>query len=442
MSDINIHQHEFEDRRLRLLAQLPPESICVIPAARLKTRSRDTEYPFRQDSDFYYLTGFPEPDALLLLSNSAAYEGGLSVLFCLAKDKQAEIWQGRRVGPDAATEQYNVDEAYALEHVAEAMVEFVDGHKHLYFAQGQDADCDALVFDTLNTLRNAPKQSKVAPHIIADLRPLIHEMRLLKSEQECAVMRRAAHISAAAHTRAMRTVRPGMFEYQLEAELHHEFVFNGARSPAYGTIVGGGVNACILHYTENASKLNDGDLVLIDAGAELHGYAADITRTFPVSGRFSAPQRALYDLVLKSQYEALSILKPGNTLKQASDRTIEVLTQGLIELGLLQGSLEENIDKQNYREFFMHGLGHWLGLDVHDVGDYKVDGVDRPLAPGMVLTVEPGLYVAPDADVDAKWRGIGIRIEDNILITDDGHENLTASVVKEPDDIEALMASR
>ncbi|MCV2883455.1 Xaa-Pro aminopeptidase [Aestuariibacter sp. AA17] len=438
---MHISQAEFLQRRQALLGALPPNSFCVVPAARLQTRSRDTEFPFRQDSDFYYLTGFPEPDAVLLMSNHADNDGALSILFCLPKDKQAEIWQGRRVGPTEAARQYGFDEAYALEHVEDALVSLMDGHDYLYFAQGHDADADNAIFEALATLRDAPKQSKTPPASLCDVRRIIHEMRLIKSEAEQAVMREAARISANAHTRAMKCATAGMKEYQLEAELHHEFVFNGARSPAYGTIVGSGENACILHYTENTDAMQDGDLVLIDAGAELHGYAADITRTFPVSGRFSAPQRALYDLVLRAQEEALSILKPGATLKQATDRTIDVLCEGLIALGLLSGTVEENVSSQAYRAFFMHGLGHWLGLDVHDVGDYKIDGQDRPLKAGMVLTVEPGLYIAPDADVDEQWRGIGIRIEDNILITETGHENLTSSVVKSADEIEALMQS-
>ena len=433
---------EFLARRHRLLDQLKPNSVCLLPAAQLATRSHDTEFPFRQDSDFWYLTGFPEPDALLLLSNSDKHDNDLSVLFCLPKDKLAEIWHGRRIGPEAAVEQFGFDEAYELEHTAEALIEFVDGHEHLYFPQGHNAGCDELVFDTLKTLRKAPKQTKSAPAILVDIRPLLHEMRLFKSKTELAVMAKAGQISAAAHTRAMTFCQPGKFEYQLEAELHHEFLMQGARSPAYGTIVGSGDNACILHYTENADELKPGALVLIDAGAELHGYAADITRTFPVSGVFSQPQKHLYQLVLDAQLASMAFLKPGETLKRATDEAIRVITQGLLELGLLSGSLEENIKEQTYRAFFMHGLGHWLGLDVHDVGHYKVDGQDRTLQPGMVLTVEPGIYVAPDADVDPQWQGIGIRIEDNVVITDSGHDNLTSDVVKSIEEIESLMARR
>jgi Xaa-Pro aminopeptidase len=273
------------------------------------------------------------------------------------------------------------------------------------------------------------------------LREILHEMRLFKSANEAEIMRQAGKISSQAHCRAMQFCAPGKYEYQLEAELHHEFAMQGARYPAYGTIVGSGDNGCILHYTENQSQLVDGDLVLIDAGGELHGYAADITRTFPVSGRFSEPQSQLYNLVLAAQLKAFTLLKPGNTLKQATDLAIEVITEGLIELGLLSGSLEANIEALSYREFFMHGLSHWLGLDVHDVGHYKVDGTDRPLKAGMVITVEPGIYVSPTAQVDKKWCGIGIRIEDNLLITEQGHEVLTSAVPKTIADIELLMAS-
>lgn len=437
-----ISQSEFLARRADLLNKMLPNSICLIPASQLVTRSRDTEYPFRQDSDFWYLTGFPEPDALLLLSNSDDNDGAVSVLFCLPKNKLAEIWHGRRIGPQGAIEKYGFDEAYELDQANEALVALMDGHDHVYFAQGQNPGCDDLVFETLNTLRNAPKQSKIAPHSICDVRPIIHEMRLFKSEAELAVMAKAGKISAQAHSRAMKFCRPGQFEYQLEAELHHEFLMQGARQPAYGTIVGSGENSCILHYTENGDEMADGTLVLIDSGAELDGYAADITRTFPVNGSFSEPQKQLYQLVLDAQLQSMEHLKPGNTLKEATDVAVRVITEGLINLDILSGDVEQNIKDMTYRDYFMHGLGHWLGLDVHDAGDYKVNGQDRPLEPGMVLTVEPGIYVSPDAEVDQKWQGIGIRIEDNVVITDSGHENLTSDVVKSIDEIEALMSGK
>lgn len=431
---------EFLQRQQTVLSQMRPNSVCVVPAAKLVTRSNDTEYGFRQNSDFHYLCGFPEPDALLVMSNQQAYDSSLTVLFCLAKDPAAEIWHGRRFGPEAAVEQFGFDQAFELEDTQQALTELMDTHQHVYFSQGQDSEIDELIFSCIKTLRDAPKQSKSAPPILADLREIIHEMRLFKSAAEAAVMQRIADISAQAHCRAMQFCRAGGFEYQLEAELHHEFAMQGARYPAYGTIVGSGENSCILHYTENQDQLIDGDLVLIDAGGELHGYAADITRTFPVSGKFTQEQAHLYQLVLDAQLASFTLLKPGNTLKQATDLAIEVIVSGLIELGLLKGSVTDNIEKLTYREFFMHGLSHWLGLDVHDVGRYKIDGQDRPLQAGMVITVEPGIYVSPTAKVDAKWLGIGIRIEDNLLITEQGHKVLTSGVPKTIAGIETLMA--
>jgi Xaa-Pro aminopeptidase len=432
---------EFASRRQQLLGSMLANSLCVIPAASLATRSRDTEYPFRQDSDFWYLCGFPEPDAYLLLSNSPTHHSAETVLFCLEKDPTAEIWQGRRIGAEKAAGQFGLSQAFTLEHLDEFLLEYTNGHQHIYFAQGQDVATDELVFDVLKELRDAPKQSKQAPASIIDVRPLIHEMRLIKSSAELELMQQAGNISCEAHKRAMCFAQAGAYEYQLEAEIHHAFAMAGAKYPAYGTIVGGGENACILHYTENSAQLAAGDLVLIDAGCELQGYAADITRTFPVSGTFSPAQKQLYQLVLDAQQAAFELIKPGNTLKQASDEAIKVITGGLIELGILQGSLANNIKQQTYREYFMHGLSHWLGLDVHDVGDYKINGAERPLQTGMVLTVEPGIYIAPDAQVDKIWRGIGIRIEDNLVITQSGHHNLTLAAAKTIADIEALMAA-
>ena len=312
----------------------------------------------------------------------------------------------------------------------------------IYISQGHNVDADDLVFSLLQVLRDAPKQSKQAPSSLIDVRIILDEMRLIKSDNEIDTMRQAAAVATQAHIRAMRFVDVGKNEYHLEAEIHHEFAMQGAKYPAYGTIVGAGDNACILHYTENNKCLKAGDLVLIDAGCEWQGYASDITRTFPVSGIFSTEQKQLYQLVLNAQLAAFDMIKPNNTIKQASDAAIAVITQGLIELGILKGALADNIEQQTYRKFYMHGLSHWLGLDVHDVGHYKMDGQDRPLKPGMVLTVEPGIYIAPDAEVDGKWCGTGIRIEDNLLITQSGHENLTEAAPKTISDIEALMTKK
>lgn len=437
-----IEPTEFFSRRQQLLSAMQANSICLVPAAGLVTRSRDTEYSFRQDSYFQYMCGFPEPEAWLLLSNSERYPNGLSVLFCLDKNPNTEIWQGRRFGPKMAKKTFQLDMTFPLEELDEKLLELVDGHEFLYFAQGHMAEADAQVFALLDALRAAPKQSKQAPHNMVDLRPIVDEMRLFKSAAEVQVMREAARISTTAHKRAMQAAQAGRYEYYLEAEIHHQFAIDGARYPAYGTIVGSGDNGCILHYTENSDELHDGDLVLIDAGCELQGYAADITRTFPVSGRFSAEQKQVYQTVLDAQLAAFEMIKPGNTMKDSADRAIEIITQGLIELGILQGDLAENIKQQGYREFYMHGLSHWLGMDVHDVGNYKIDGQDRPFEPGMVLTVEPGIYIAPDAKVDKRWQGIGIRIEDNLLITESGYENLTQGVPKTIQEIEGFMSGQ
>ena len=311
----------------------------------------------------------------------------------------------------------------------------------VYHGQGQYDYADKILFNALDKLRKGFRQNLQAPATVTDWRPWVHEMRLFKSPEELAIMRRAGEISALAHTRAMQKCRPGMFEYQLEAEIHHEFTRFGARYPSYNTIVGGGDNACILHYTENESELRDGDLVLVDAGCEYKGYAGDITRTFPVNGKFSRPQRAVYDIVLASLTRALELFKPGTSIREVNDEVVRIMITGLVELGILKGEVEQLIAEQAHRQFYMHGLGHWLGLDVHDVGHYGTPNRDRTLEPGMVFTVEPGLYIAPDADVPEEYRGMGIRIEDDIVITANGNENLTASVVKDADAIEALMAA-
>ncbi|CCQ11290.1 Xaa-Pro aminopeptidase [Pseudoalteromonas luteoviolacea B = ATCC 29581] len=434
-----IETTEFVTRRERLLSTMKANSVALIPAAREVTRSRDTEFPFRQDSDFFYLTGFKEPDALLVLTKSI--DGiGKSTLFCRNKDKVAEIWHGRRLGFEAAKTQLGLDDSYALSELDATLLTLVNGKRVLYFAQGTYADFDEQVWTLLNTLRGAPKKGYRAPEIIQDVRRVVHEMRLFKSPAELSVMRKAAQISAAAHVRAMQFAKPGATEYQLEAEIHHHYAMQGARHPAYGTIVGAGNNATILHYTENSDALNDGDLVLIDSGCELEGYAADITRTFPVNGKFSDAQKALYNLVLKAQYAAFEYVKPGGTLVAANAAAMKVMTQGLIDLGILAGTLDELVESQACKAFYMHGLGHWLGLDVHDVGDYKQDEKDRKFEPSMVLTIEPGLYFDEDAEVPAQFKGIGIRIEDDLLVTETGYDVLTKDVPKTIEEIEALMA--
>lgn len=437
---MKIDLDQFVARRKALMSNMPADSIAIIPSAQMKQRNNDVEYPFRQDSSFYYLTGFNEPDAMLLLIPGRA--SGETVLFCRERDKLMEIWNGYRSGPDGAVNDFAFDEAHAIGEIDDVLPALLNGMSRIYYSIGQDEELDQQIRHWLNLIRGKVRQGAVAPTELVMLDHLLNEMRLIKSTEEQDLMRRAGEISAQGHVKAMELCKPGLMEYQLEAEILHYFAMQGARQPAYSTIVGGGSNACILHYIENDQPLADGDLVLIDAGCELEHYAGDITRTFPVNGQFSEPQAALYSLVLKAQKACIDLAKPGVLWDAVHDCSVEVLTKGLIELGLLKESLEEAIAAGSYRDFYMHRIGHWLGMDVHDVGDYKVENQWRPLEPGMVMTIEPGLYVAADnMDVDPCWRGIGIRIEDDILITDSGCEVLTAAVPKEIDEIEALMAS-
>ncbi len=432
-------QQEFLRRRQALLAKMAPASAALIFAAPEATRSADSEYPYRQNSDFWYFTGFNEPEAVLVLIKSDETHSH-SVIFNRLRDKTAEIWFGRRLGQEAAPAKLGVDRALAFNEIDEQLYQLLNGLDVVYHAQGEYAYADTIVFTALDKLRRGARQNLSAPATLTDWRPWVHEMRLFKSPEELAVMRRAGEISALAHTRAMQKCRPGMYEYQLEGEILHEFTRHGARFPSYNTIVGGGENGCILHYTENESQLRDGDLVLIDAGCEYKGYAGDITRTFPVNGKFTPAQRAVYDIVLESLDTALRLFRPGTSIQDVTGDVVRVMVKGLIGLGILKGDVEQLVAENAHRPYFMHGLSHWLGLDVHDVGFYGPDR-SRILAPGMVITVEPGLYIAPDADVPEEYRGIGIRIEDDIVITETGNENLTASVVKSADDIEALMAA-
>lgn len=434
-----MNQDEFSNRRQALLAKMAPASAALIFAAPEATRSADSEYPYRQNSDFWYFTGFNEPQALLILIKSAENHNH-SVLFNRVRDKNAEVWFGRRLGQEAAPAALGVDRALAWDEIDNQLYQLLNGLDIVYHASGAYAFADTLLNHALETLRRGTRQNLSAPVTVTDWRPWVHDMRLFKSPAEQAALRRAGEISALAHTRAMETCRAGMFEYQLEGEILHEFTRHGARYPSYNTIVGSGVNGCILHYTENESVLRDGDLVLIDAGCEYQGYAGDITRTFPVSGKFTEPQREIYNIVLASLERALVLYRPGTTIQAVTAEIVNIMVEGLVSLGILHGDVDTLVAEQAHRPFFMHGLSHWLGLDVHDVGHYGIER-SRPLEPGMVLTVEPGLYIAPDADVPERYRGIGIRIEDDILITENGNENLTAQVVKTVDDIEALMAA-
>ena len=432
-------QLEFLRRRQALLAQMAPASAALIFAAPEANRSADSEYPYRQNSDFWYFTGFNEPEAVLVLIKSDDTHNH-SVLFNRIRDKTAEIWFGRRLGQEAAPEKLGVDRALAFPEIGKHLYQLLNGLDAVYHAQGEYAYADEIVFAALDKLRKGSRQNLTAPATVTDWRPIVHEMRLFKSAEEIEIMRRAGEISALAHTRAMQTCKPGMFEYQLEGEIHHEFNRHGARFPSYNTIVGAGENGCILHYTENESVMRDGDLVLIDAGCEYMGYAGDITRTFPVNGKFSPAQREVYDIVLESLETALRLFRPGTSIHEVNGEVVRIMVTGLVKLGILKGEVDTLVAENAHRPFFMHGLSHWLGLDVHDVGVYGQDR-SRILEPGMVLTVEPGLYIAPDANVPEAYRGIGIRVEDDIVITENGNENLTASVVKKADDIEALMAA-
>lgn len=438
---MKISRQEYARRRKALMELMEPNSIAIVPAAPERTRSRDTEFLFRQDSDLHYLSGFDEPGAVLVLVPGRAH--GETVLFCRDRDPEREIWDGYRAGPEGACRDYGADDAFPIDDIDDILPGLIEGRERLYYGMGKDRDFDSQVMDWVNTIRAKVRSGASPPGEFLDLSHFLHDMRLIKSAAEQRIMRAAGEISARAHKRAMKYCRPGVMEYQLEAEILHEFGMAGARHPAYNTIVGGGKNGCILHYIENSAALKSGDLVLIDAGCEFEYYAADITRTFPVNGRFSPEQRALYDLVLKAQLAAIDIIKPGNHWNAPHELSVQILTEGLVELGLLQGSLDELIESGAYKNFYMHRVGHWLGMDVHDVGDYKIDGQWRVLEPGMVLTVEPGLYVAPDNEqVAKKWRGIGIRIEDDVLVTKDGCEVLSAGVPKTADEIEALMAER
>ena len=431
--------NEFQSRRARFFEKMNNNSMAVFPAASEQMRSNDTEYRFRQNSDFYYLSGFEEPDACLLLIKTTDRQK--VVLFNREKDKHAEIWHGYRMGQSAAVQELGFDDAYPIEKLQAQLQELLDGLTTLYFPIFQDPDLDKILTVAVNELRANKRKGKVAPTTFIDSLPILHEMRLIKSTVEIALLSAAAEISAAGHIRAMQKCHSGMWEYQLQAEVEHEFALQGAPDIAYNSIVAGGENACILHYTNNNRQLHDGDLVLIDAGAEYQGYAGDITRTFPVNGVFSEYQAKLYHLVLDTQISAISQVKPGVSMFAINKNIIKQLVDGLLELGILQGESEELIKNEVYKDFYMHGIGHYLGLDVHDVGDCGTPENPRLLEAGMVVTIEPGLYISSDADVEDGWKKIGIRIEDDVLVTEFGAEVLSADVPKSMSEIEALMAN-
>jgi Xaa-Pro aminopeptidase len=442
MEKPTISREEYAARRRRLLDALGKDAIAVVSSGRLQVRNRDAEYPFRQDSDFHYLTGFNEPDAVAVFAPGR--DAGEYVLFCREKDAVAERWSGTRAGLEGAKHWHGADDAHPIGQLDTMMPQLMTGRDQVHYDMGANEAFDRRMMHWLNSLRAKVRAGIRAPHAFVMLDRVLHEMRLFKSPAEVAVMRHAAQTAARAHTRAMQVCAPGKYEYEVEAELLHEFRKAGMET-AYTSIVGGGKNACILHYIENRDTLRDGDLLLIDAGAEHECYASDITRTFPVNGTFSPEQRALYQLVLDAQKAAIDQALPGKTWDDPHQAAVKVLAQGLLELGLLQGNIDDVLKKgpenedEPYRQFYMHKTGHWLGMDVHDVGDYKIGENWRTLQPGMVLTVEPGLYISPAENVDPKWWNIGIRIEDDVLITPEGNDVLSRDVVKEIADIEALM---
>ncbi len=425
----------------KFIDAIGPDSIAIIPAAHEATRSYDTEYKFRQDSDFLYLTGFPEPDAVAVID--PANKKAPYTLFVRPRNLEMETWFGRRQGVEGAAKNYKADRALSIEKFAAELPKLLDGHENLYYRFGVDKALDQQILQYLSGQRVRRLKTAYPPHTIIDPTVIIGEMRLHKTPEEVELMQTAATIGAEAHILAMKKVKPGMNEFQVESLMEAYMRDRGANGVAYNSIIGGGDNATILHYVENNMPLKDGDLILIDAGAEYQGYASDITRTFPVNGKYSDAQREVYDVVLDTQLKCIEATKTGNTVKKRQELSIALLTEGMKKLGLLKGKTSDLIKKKSYMKYYMHGVGHYLGLDVHDAGRYFTDQAaknSRPFAPGMVLTVEPGLYIPPDdKSAPAKYRGIGIRIEDDVLVTKEGNRNLTSKVPKDPDEIEALM---
>lgn len=429
---------KFIEKRRRDVMDQMGGGVAILPTAPIRNRNRDVNFPFRPDSDFYYVTNFPEPEAVAVVVPGRA--NGEYILFCREKNADKEIWDGKRAGLQGAKDIYGADDAFPIDDIDEILPGLLENCDKVFYSMGRYREFDARLIGWVNEVRDKSRAGVKAPGEFVDLNHILHEMRLYKRPEDIRVMKRACKISAQAHKRAMQTCRPGMMEYEIEAELLYIFKRNGSAFPAYPPIVGGGANSCILHYTQNDAELKDGDLLLIDAGAEIDCYAADITRTFPVNGKFSGEQRAVYEIVLAAQLAAIDQVKPKNQWNNPHETAVRILTEGFVDIGLLKGSADDLISDETYKQFYMHRTGHWLGMDVHDVGDYKVDDIWRLLEPGMTMTVEPGVYIpAESKGVDARWWNIGIRIEDDVLVTREGNEVLTREVPKSIDDIEALM---
>ena len=427
----------FEGRRRRFLDALGPGAVAILLGARPRVRSADTTYPFRQDSDFHYLTGFDHPNAAAVFRTDG---GPPFTLFVEPREREAEIWTGYRPGVEGALRDYGADAAFPISELRESIPRLLEKAERLYHVLGRDPEIDRLIAESLDTMRLRSRQGLVPPEVVADPRAILHEMRLFKEPEELAILRRAAAITQEAHEEAARLAQPGRFEYELEAVLDYTFRRRGAAGPAYESIVGGGSNATVLHYVANRDALRAGEMVLIDAGCELEGYASDVTRTYPVGGRFGGPHRAVYEVVLAAQEAALAQARPGATLDAIHDAAVRSLAEGCVEIGLLRGATEDLLESRALAPYYMHRTSHWLGLDVHDVGAYVRRGSPRPLAPGMVFTVEPGLYIAAgDEKAPPEFRGIGVRIEDDVVVTEDGIENLTAAIPKRPEEVEALV---
>lgn len=433
-----MNPNEFVKRRRQLMRMVGEDGVAILPSAPQRRRSRDVEYRYRQDSDFYYLTGFPEPEAVAVLAPGRG--NGEYVLFCRERDRERETWDGQRAGPAGAVETYDADDAFPIEDIDDILPGIMETRSRVYYTMGVYADFDARITEWVKSLRKRGLAGIHTPHEFVALDHLLHDMRLYKSRAEIAALRRAANVAAAAHQRAMRQVLPGMHEYELEAEFMHEFRRNNA-VPSYSPIIAGGPNGCVLHYVANSRELAEGELVLIDAGCELDYYASDITRTFPVNGRYTPEQRLVYEIVLDAQLAAIDKVRVGNHWNDPHDAAVRVITRGLKKIGLLEGTLPKLIKDGAYREYFMHRTGHWLGIDVHDVGDYKVADEWRQLEPGMVMTVEPGIYLSGSRKIPARFRNIAVRIEDDVAVTRSGPDVLSKKLVKQADEIEALMAA-